>query len=307
MNERIRDFNDKWTCRVFAVALGIAVALSALIVPCWWSVVVYHHPACSLIAPADFIALYAGAHLMVTNSAGLYDIAQQLAVQIPIDPSSQTISTPYYYPPFFGLVLAPLGWLSFSQAFVMMSALNLALLGWSIKLLANKFAFDGAQTKWFVLAAACNYGLHYTLVQGQTSIIALTLMILFIAHHNYYRAGVWAALLCFKPTLAIMPLMILLVRKNWTALAVASGVLATLGATSLFAVSPAGIEGYIRITLRLLSDPEFLQLMHERMHNLRAIAYYYFDGGLRDYLWWASTLAIFSIDRHSELARQRDQ
>ena len=52
-----------WNNRVGALALGLGLAMSAVMLPCWWSIFRYHNPSCSAYKP-DFVSLYTGAVLM---------------------------------------------------------------------------------------------------------------------------------------------------------------------------------------------------------------------------------------------------
>src|SRR5947207_1981556 len=116
-----------WNNRIAALALGLGLAMATVIGPCWWSIVRYHNPSCSAYKP-DFISLYTGAKLMQMDRASLYNLEQQRLVQEPIDPSRGAWVLPYFYPPFFAVVLMPLAWMSFSMAFVAMTLINLILL-----------------------------------------------------------------------------------------------------------------------------------------------------------------------------------
>ena len=109
-----------WNNRIAALALGLGLAISAVIVPCWWSIVRYHNPSCSAYKP-DFISLYTGATLMWTDRTSLYDLEKQRLVQESIDPSRGGWVLPFFYPPFFAMVLLPLAWVPFATAFVAMT------------------------------------------------------------------------------------------------------------------------------------------------------------------------------------------
>src|ERR1044071_2940492 len=75
-----------WTHRIGALAVGLGLAMSAVIVPCWWSIARYQSPSCSASKP-DFISLYTGAKLFWTNRSALYNLEQQRMIQERVDPS----------------------------------------------------------------------------------------------------------------------------------------------------------------------------------------------------------------------------
>jgi hypothetical protein len=286
-----------WNNRVRALALGLGLGLSAIIGPCWWSVVRDHHPSCSEYKP-DFISLYTGARLMWTNRSALYDLEQQRLVQQPIDPSRGDWVLPYFYPPFFAVLLAPLAWLPFSAAFVTMTVVNLALLIGAVKILIRKVELNPQQANWLILATFCNYGVHYALLEGQTSFIALFLLILYVTAFNgsaRNSAGIWSSLMVFKPQLAVVPLLLLFVKRKWGALGLALVVIAFLGLLSLAAVGLTGIASYLAVSERAMAGQEYLHIQPERMHNLRALAYFFFAPPWRDYVWWGATLAVAAL------------
>src|SRR5574342_240106 len=109
-----------WTNRIGALALGLGLAMSFVIGPCWWTIFRYHNPICSQYKP-DFVSLYTGAVLISSDGAALYDLERQRKVQEPIDPSRGDWVLPFFYPPFFALFLTPLARLSFSGAFALMT------------------------------------------------------------------------------------------------------------------------------------------------------------------------------------------
>ncbi|HME62891.1 MAG TPA: glycosyltransferase family 87 protein, partial [Candidatus Binatia bacterium] len=140
-----------WTRRIAALALGLGLAMSAVIVPCWWSIARYHNPSCSAYKP-DFISLYTGAKLLWNDRSALYDLEKQRLVQEPIDPSRGSWVLPFFYPPFVAVFLLPLAWLPFSASFVAMTAVNLALLTVAITMLIRTLQLNREQTKWLLLS-----------------------------------------------------------------------------------------------------------------------------------------------------------
>ncbi|HEV8721625.1 MAG TPA: glycosyltransferase family 87 protein [Candidatus Binatia bacterium] len=286
-----------WHNRIRALALGLGLGLSAIIGPCWWSIVSQHHPACSEYKP-DFISLYTAAELMWTDRSSLYDLERQRMIQEPIDPSRGDWVLPYFYPPFFAVILVPLAWLAFSPAFVAMTVVNLALLIATVKILVRKLELNRQQTNWLILATFCNYGVHYALLEAQTSFIALLLLALYVSALKGSardRAGLWSGLMFFKPQLALVPMLLLLSRRRWRALGLAFIVIGFLGLVSLAAVGLAGIERYLALSTRAMAGEDYLHIQPERMHNLRALAYFFFTVPWRDYIWWILALGVMGL------------
>jgi hypothetical protein len=287
-----------WNNRIQALALGLGLAMSAVIGPCWWSIVRDHNPSCAQEKP-DFFSFYTAAKLIWTDRSSLYDLEQQRLVQYPIDPSRGDWVLPYFYPPFFAVILLPLAWLPFSLAFIAMTLVNLALLIASIKILIHELQLNPQQSSCLMLAAFCNYGVHYALLEGQTSFIALTLLVLFVTALNSPatgKAGIWSGLLFFKPQLALIPLIVLISRKKWVALGLAIGVVGFLGLVSLFIIGLEGLDDYFTVSRLGMSGEEFMHIKRaeqpERMHNLRALTYFFFAAPGRYYIWWIATVSV---------------
>lgn len=294
-------FCHPWTNRIAALAVGLGIAMSLVIGPCWWSIYRDHDPVCSQYKP-DFISLYTGAVLMTSDRSALYDLERQRRVQEPIDPSRGRWVLPFFYPPFFALFLAPLAALSFSAAFALMTLFNLALLALALRVLMGMLELGSAQKKWLILATFCNYGVHYALLEAQTSFIALTLLVFYLSALSSpadEKAGLWSGLMFFKPQLAVTLLIILIVRRRRVAFVVAIVVLGVLALVSLFLMGLEGLEHYVAASREAWSADNFLNIMRpeqpERMHNLRALAYYVISAPWREYIWLALTLAVIGM------------
>ena len=293
--------HQAWTNRIGALAVGLGLAMSVVIVPCWWSIFRDHNPICSQNKP-DFISLYTGAVLASTDRAALYDLERQRRVQQPIDPSRGDWVLPFFYPPFFALFLAPLSALSFSTAFALMTLFNFILLAIALQVLLHELDLNRHQVRWLLLATFCNYGVLYALLEAQTSFIALTLFALFVSTLNSPakgKAGTWSGLMFFKPQLALVPLIILIARRRWLAILLTMGVLGTMVLLTFFVMGLQGLEHYLTAAREAWSADSFLHIMRpeqpERMHNLRGLAYYFFPAPWREYVWQFLALAVIAM------------
>jgi hypothetical protein len=283
-----------WNNRIAALALGLGLAISAVIVPCWWSIVRYHNPSCSAYKP-DFISLYTGAKLMWTDRTSLYDLEKQRLVQESIDPSRGSWVLPFFYPPFFAMALLPLAWVPFATAFVAMTLVNLALVTIAVQMLIRKLQLNRQQANWLLLATFCNYGVHYALLEAQTSFIALLLLVFFVFTLRGEfggKSGIWSSLMLFKPQLAGVPFLVLIGAKKRHDLAVALVMVALLCLVSLAAVGMDGIRAYLELSRRAAAGDDYLHIQPEGMHILRALTYFFFGAPWRDFLWWAATLGV---------------
>jgi glycosyl transferase family 87 len=286
-----------WTHRIAALSVGLGMAICAVTLPCWWTIVRDHSPSCSLSKP-DFMSLYTGAKLFWTNRAALYNLEQQRLIQEPIDPSRGDWVLPFFYPPFFAAFLVPLSWLSFSLAFIVMTVINTALLATAIELLVRRLQLNRQQTYWLVLTTFCNYGVHYGLLEGQTSFIALLLLTLFVFGLHESRsgsAGIWSGFLFFKPQLAGIPLLILLSNKKWRELEWAFLILGLFALISLTSLGVDGVKEYLALSAQAAAGDDRLRIESEGMHNLRALTYFLFPAPWRDAVWWAGTIVLIAL------------
>jgi alpha-1,2-mannosyltransferase len=289
--------HNPWTNRIAALALGLGLAMTSVIAPCWWTIYRDHNPVCSQYKP-DFITLYTAAVLVTNEPPALYNLERQRQIQQPIDPTRGSWVLPFFYPPFFALLLAPLGGLSFSAAFVVMTVLNLALLVIGLILLMAQLGFNAAQKKWLVLGTIANYGVYYGLLQAQTSFMALVLWVLFVGailHRRDRRAGWWCGMMVFKPPLLIVPTLLLLRSKSWRGLAVLASAVAGFCVISYLTVGLEGLHAYLTLSQRATAGDAALSIQPERMHNLRALAYFFAAPVWRDYLWYGLTLVVFIL------------
>src|SRR5690348_16832108 len=103
----------------------------------------------------DFFNFYAAAKLYVFNGpAAVYDIAMQKQVELQItgqDPS-RFIVLPYFHPPYYTLVIAPLAYLDYRHAYYVMAAINVVLVAVMIWVLARS-SLQIHGRGWFVATA----------------------------------------------------------------------------------------------------------------------------------------------------------
>jgi len=286
-----------WTHRIAALSVGLGIAMCAVTLPCWWTIVRDHSPSCSVSKP-DFMSLYTGAKLFWTNRSALYNLEQQRLIQESIDPSRGDWVLPFFYPPFFAAFLVPLAWLRFSAAFIVMTVINIVLLATTIELLVRRLQLNRQQTYWLVLTTLCNYGVHYGLLEGQTSFIALLLLTLFmltLRESGFASSGIWSGFLFFKPQLAGIPLLILLSNKKWRALEWAFLTLGLFALISLVGVGTDGIKDYLALSAQAAAGDDYLRIEPEGMQNLRALTYFFFPAPWRDAVWWAGTIVLVAL------------
>lgn len=289
-----------WSWRIRATALGLGLGLWVFMGSCWWNLVIMGANSC-LEAKPDFSSVYTGAKLMETDASSLYDLKSQLAAQQPIYPQQGDWVLPFMYPPFFALILTPLVSLSYSTAYIVMTVVNLALLIGGLMLLIHRLGLCDDQSRWLCLSVLCNFGVSYCLLEGQTSFFVYILLVLFVTAIFKDRdpgAGLWAALLSLKPQLLLMPVVVLVGQRRWSAVLVFTAVVSILGIFSLILVGESGAKAFFILLAQAASGDDALRINPERMHNLRAMVYFLLPFAWKEYVWWSGTLALFALLVH---------
>ena len=275
--------------RILAVAVGLLLGMTVFVVPELLSLGDAANPF------ADFAAFYTAAK---SDWSSLYDLDRQYQVQSEFAPAPRERMAFYFYPPFFAALFKPLAWLSYGQAFAAMILFDLLLLGLALTILIRHLDLSGNQARWLIFTTFINFAVYFCLLKGQTSFISLLLLVLFVVAVNgsterHYRAGIWTALLCFKPPLAIVPVVVLCVRRYWNALLLFVVCLALLGAISIALVGWSGMAAWLEISKRVASG-EAMDYAHNH-HNLRAIIYFLAGSAVRDVIWIAVTALLFAL------------
>jgi len=229
------------------VRLGYAAAAGAGVGSfIFWTIYWFSFVRGNLRGP-DFFNFYAAARLYVFNGPGaVYDIAMQKQVELQVtgaDPS-RFIVLPYFHPPYYTLLIAPLGYLDYRNAYYAMAAINVVLLAAMILILARS-SLQIHGRGWIVAVAmiAGFFPLFVTILQGQSDLVVL--VPLAAAYTAWARgrpglAGGFSALALSKPQLLLLIPVLFLARRSWRALAAFAGVLAGLGLVSIagFGVGP---------------------------------------------------------------------
>ena len=222
------------------VRLGYAAAAGAGIGSfLFWTVYWFSFVRGNLRGP-DFFNFYAAAKLFVTNGgSAVYDIAMQRHVELQItgaDPS-RFIVLPYFHPPYYTLLIAPLAYLDYRNAYYVMAAFNALLVAALVAILV-KSSLRLQGRGWMVAAAmiAGFFPLFVTVLQGQSDLVVLVPLAgayAAWAKGRYGMAGALSALALSKPQLLLLIPILFLARRSWRALASFAGVLLALGVISV--------------------------------------------------------------------------
>jgi Glycosyltransferase family 87/Glycosyl transferase family 2 len=200
----------------------------------------------------DFVSFYSAARLYVLKGgSAVYDLAFQKQFELQIIPQSpdRFIVLPYFHPPYYTLLLAPLAALSYREAYYAMTAFNVLLAVALIIVLArNSLSIHGRAA---IVAAALIAGffpLFVTVLQGQSDLVVL--LPLAAAYTAWARgrhgwAGIFSALALAKPQLLLLIPVLFVARRAWRALAGFAGVVAALGLVSVIGFGVSAVFSYL--------------------------------------------------------------
>ena len=193
------------------VRLGYAAATGAGIGSViFWTIYWFSFIRGSLRGP-DFFNFYAAAKLYVTaGGTAVYDIAMQRTVELQItgaDPS-RFIVLPYFHPPYYTLLIAPLAYLDYRNAYYLMAAAN-ALLAAALVVILVRTSLKVHGRGWLVAAAMIGgfFPLFVTVLQGQSDLVVLVPLAAAYAawaQGRHATAGALSALALAKPQVLLL-------------------------------------------------------------------------------------------------------
>lgn len=200
----------------------------------------------------DFVSFYSAARLFVTRGgSAVYDLAlqKQLELQINGQPPDRFIVLPYFHPPYYTLLIAPLAFLDYRTAYYAMAAFNLLLTA-ALILLLVRTSLSVRRGGWIIAAAmiAGFFPLFITILQGQSDLVVLVPLAAAYAawaKGKYGWAGAFSALALAKPQILLLIPMLFVARRAWKALVAFVGVVVGLGLVSTAAFGPAAVAGYL--------------------------------------------------------------
>ncbi len=190
---------------------------------------------------ADFFSFYAATRLLLeTGGRHLYDAAlqHQYQGQITSQWTSHASLLPYIHPPFYTVLIAPLGLLSFHAAYVALALANMLLLAATVVVMSKANRWAANQTIVAGLVTAAFLPAWVVIFQGQSDF--LILLALALSYYSWTRgregwAGMFAGLAIVKPQMILVLPLLLLARRAWRALVgFAAAAVALFAASLLF-------------------------------------------------------------------------
>jgi hypothetical protein len=226
----------------------------------------------------DFTIFYTAGKIILQGHGGqLYDLEMQFAIQreFASEVKQRENPLPFNHPPFEALLFAPLARLPYVAAYLVWALFNLALiLGfWNLlrPRLPNLRAFFPGLP---LLAMFAFFPLVIALLQGQDSILLLFLYGLAFsawATGRAFMVGLCLGLALFKFQLVLPFVVVLLLRRQWRAIAgfvVTAIVLLVVSAT---VVGRNGVMAYPGFVLRLSRSGAQAGIYPRDMPNLRGL------------------------------------
>jgi hypothetical protein len=191
---------------------------------------------------------------LVRGPAHAYDLAVQKQFQDQVTAQwgnpAQFELLPHLLPPYFTLILAPLGWLPFRAAFVAWCVLTAVLVAAGVAALLAAGRITGWKAALFGLLAAAYLPTFVLLLQGQSdglAMLGLGLSALAWTRGRQGWAGAAAALTLGKPQLVLLLPVLFFVRRSWRAAAAYLGVGAAAVAASFPFFGFQGWGDYLRL------------------------------------------------------------
>jgi GT2 family glycosyltransferase len=237
---------SRWRSLGYAAATGAGVGSALVWIYSWFGVI-----QGNLNGP-DFVSFYAAARLYVERGgSAVYDLVQQKQIELQVNhlPPERFIELPYFHPPYYTLLIAPLASLSYRNAYYAMAIFNVVLAAVLVVLLVrNSLSIHGRAG---VVAAALIAGffpLFVTILQGQSDLVVLVPLAAAYtawARGRYGWAGIFSALALSKPQLLLLIPVLFIARRAWGALAGFVAVVAALGVVSVIGFGLNAVITYL--------------------------------------------------------------
>jgi hypothetical protein len=201
----------------------------------------------------DFIAFYTGGHFVASGHASdIYSIPAvgRFERHLVYPLTVRWGALPWIYPPFLGILLAPLGALPYTFAWWTWFAINFALLLWSIRWLVSLLRLSQGRKVVFWLITLSFLPAFIALVQAQLSIVLLacfTGAIVSLERDRRVLAGALLACTLIKPQYCLPLLLVLALRREWRTLAGFALTAAAFTGIPVLLFGPGMIRGYLAI------------------------------------------------------------
>jgi len=205
----------------------------------------------NLLGP-DFFSFYAAAKIYIQKGgSAVYNLTlqKQYELQVTGQPPDTLVVLPYFHPPYYTLLIAPLGALTYQQAYFAMAAFNVLLAVVLVTLLVrSSMTIHGRAALVAAIMIAGFFPLFVTMLQGQSNLVVL--LPLAAAYVAWSRgrlgwAGIFSALALAKPQLLLLIPVLFLARRAWRAIAGFAAVLVALSLASVIGFGFNAVLSYL--------------------------------------------------------------
>ena len=236
----------RWQRLGYAAAAGVGVGSLLFWVGYWFTFVRGN------LAGPDFFSFYAAARLYVERGgSAVYDLVlqRQFELQVTSQAPDRFIVLPYFHPPYYTFLIAPLAFLSYRDAYYAMAAFNVLLAAaLMVILVRNSLRIHGRAAIVATAMIAGFFPLFVTVLQGQSDLVVL--VPLAAAYTAWARgrlgwAGIFSALALAKPQLLLLIPLLFIARRAWRALAGFAAVIGALGVVSAAGFGPGVLVNYL--------------------------------------------------------------
>jgi Glycosyltransferase family 87 len=235
----------------------------------------------ALLGRSDFRHLYTAGYMVRSGySHQLYDSDVEFALQNKLaGPLSMTL--PFNHLAYETLFFAPLSLLAFRAAYLVFFGVNLAMLVGCFALMRPYLSNLRTIWAWLPLSLfLCFYPAAITLIQGQDSILMLTLFVAaFVAHQKGHDlwAGIFVGLTLFKFQFGIPVFLLCLAWKWWRFVLGYLVASVAVSGISVWITGASGTAAYLRslvsmsVGLRTAQQQDFYGIHPVGMPNLRGL------------------------------------
>jgi hypothetical protein len=214
----------------------------------------------------DWVSFYAAGTLIRDgHGAQLFDPASQAAAQEAIF-RRDLVANGYPLPAFMAFVFAPFTLLSFAQSYWLWFAVNVCALGVVGVMARDELReADPGLRRLLLIAAALSMPMMYVLVLGQIDLIVAGSLFgsyALFKRGRRFSAGCVLGLAIAKPHLVAAAVLLLLVKREWRALAGFSAVAMPLLVAPVFVLGPPIIVDQIRLWISYPGSPtDYTEMM----------------------------------------------
>jgi hypothetical protein len=226
----------------------------------------------------DFTSFLTGAHMLLDGRASeMYSIGVQTAVQKPLAGPVTYLGgvLPFMNPPYVAAFFMPLALFPADQAFYVWLAVQwIVLVVWVVWVMRS-FRGSGENAPDLLVIAIFSFApIIEALLMGQLSIISIVLWWwAFVSWRSGkdVHLGIAAALLLYKPQIALLLFVALFAQKKWRALASAVVVQVVLWLGAVLVCGPGVVTSYIDMLRLSASTVGTYGLFPSSMPNLRGL------------------------------------